>query len=321
MKNQFRGIQSGGIFMSIRFSNGAWPTMVTPYKENGSIDYEALARLIDWYIDNGADGLFATCQSSEIFHLSLDERIKLTKFVKLQTAGRVPVIASGHVSYDLEDQITELNAIAECGVDAVILISNRLAGENESDDVLLERLDQIVHALPEEIPLGFYECPYPYKRVLTPKVINYCTSSGRFYFLKDTCCDIGQIAAKLELLKGSNMHLYNANTSTLLDSLKLGATGYSGVMANFQMKLYAWLVKHWQEEPELAEEVQEILTVCSFIELKNYPANAKCFLNLSGVKMNESSRRGTQVLQSATEILELKQILSLTKRLEKKLGI
>lgn len=307
--------------MSYRFSNGAWPTMVTPFKENGVIDYEALAKLIDWYIDNGADGLFSTCQSSEIFYLSLDERIKLTQFVKIQSAGRVPVIASGHVSYDIDDQIKELNAIAECGVDAVILISNRLAAVNESDDVLLERLDKVVNALPKEIQLGFYECPYPYKRVLTPKVINYCTASGRFSFLKDTCCDIGQIAGKLELLKGSNMHLYNANTATLLESLKLGATGYSGVMANFQMKLYSWLVKHWQDDPETAEEVQEILTACSFIELKNYPANAKCFLNLSGVKMNEGARRGTQTLQSATDISELKQILSLTKRVEKKLGI
>lgn len=307
--------------MSNCFSNGAWPTMLTPFKESGSIDYEALANLTEWYLENGADGLFATCQSSEIFYLSLEERVKLSRFVKTQAAGRVPVIASGHVSYDIDDQIKELNQIAECGVDAVILISNRLANPNEPDGVLLERLDKIVNAMPKEVPLGFYECPYPYKRLLTPEVINYCTSSGRFAFLKDTCCDIAQIAAKLELLKGSNMHLYNANTATLLESMKLGATGYSGVMANFQMKFYSWLVKHWQDQPELAEEVQEILMVCSFIEMKNYPANAKCFLNLSGVKMGEGARKGTQVPQNATEVMELKQLLSLNQKLAEKLGI
>ncbi len=225
------------------------------------------------------------------------------------------------MSYDIKDQIKELNAIADCGVDAVILISNRLAGPYESDSVLLERLDKIVNALPKEVALGFYECPYPYKRLLTPEVIQYCVSSGRFYFLKDTCCDIDQIEQKLTLLKGSNMHLYNANTATLVQSLKLGASGYSGVMANFQMKLYSWLVKHWQDEPEITEEVQSILTVCSFVELKNYPANAKCFLNLSGVEMGEYARRGDQAPQNATEVMELKQILSLTSKLEKKLGI
>ena len=307
--------------MSYCFSNGAWPTMVTPFKSNGSIDYDALANLTEWYIANGADGLFSTCQSSEIFFLSLDERIQLTRFVKRHSGGKVPVIASGHISYDIEDQIKELNAIAECGVDALVLISNRLAAPDEPDGVLLERLDKIVNALPKEIPLGFYECPYPYKRLLTPQVIKYCTSSGRFSFLKDTCCDIAQIANKLSLLKGSDMRLYNANTATLVESLKLGAAGYSGVMANFQMKLYSWLVRHWQDNPEVTDEVQSILTVCSFIEMKNYPANAKCFLNLSGIAMEEGARKGSQVPQNATEIMELKQILSLTAKIERKLGI
>lgn len=307
--------------MNYCFSDGAWPTMVTPFRQGGEIDYSALADLIEWYLDNGADGLFSTCQSSEIFFLSLEERVKLSSFVKNRAAGRVPVIASGHVSYDLQDQITELNRVAETGVDAVILISNRLAAPGESDDVLLERLDKLVNALPKEVPLGFYECPYPYKRLLTPQIIRYCAASGRFAFLKDTCCNLSQIAEKLKLLKGSPMRLFNANTATLVESMKLGAAGYSGVMANFQMKLYSWLVKHWKDDPELTEEVQSILTVCSFIEMKNYPANAKCYLNMQGVSMNETARKDIQLAQSPTEVMELRQIQSLTRELEKKLGV
>lgn len=303
------------------FPNGAWPTMATPFKENGEIDYEALAKLIEWYIKNGAAGLFSTCQSSEIFFLSLDERVKLSAFVKKQVAGRVPVIASGHVSYDINDQIKELTAIAESGVDAVVLISNRLADPNESDSIFLERLDKIVNALPKEVPLGFYECPYPYKRLLTPAIIHYCISSERFYFLKDTCCDIEQIKQKLALLKGTKMHLFNANTATLVESMKFGGAGYSGVMANFQMKLYSWITTHWAENPEITEELQAILTVCSFIEMKNYPANAKCYLNLDGVAMSETVRKGSQTHQNPTEISELQQILSLTHTIEQKLGI
>ena len=307
--------------MSYNFSQGAWPTMITPFSDDGSVDYNALGRLIDWYIENGADGLFADCQSSEIFFLSLEERIKIAEFVIEKANKRVPVIASGHVSYDVNDQIKELNAIAACGVDAVILISNRLATQNESDDIFLKRLDVIVNSLPKETALGFYECPYPYKRLLTPKIINYCTASGRFYFLKDTCCDAKQIAKKIALLKGSHMQFFNANTATLVDSLKLGGAGYSGVMANFQMKLYSWIVKNWDKDAEVTQEVQNLLTVCSFIELKNYPANAKCSLNLNGVTMNELVRKGSQVPQNETEILELKQILSLTRATEAKLSI
>ena len=48
------------------------------------------------------------------------------------------------------------------------------------------------------------------------------------------------------------MKLYNANTSTLLESMKYGAAGYSGVMANFHPALYAWLLENWEKEPEKA---------------------------------------------------------------------
>ena len=307
--------------MNASFACGAWPTMITPFHQNNEIDYEALGALVDWYIENGAAGLFSTCQSSEIFYLSLEERVKLTQFVKERAAGRVPVIASGHVSYDLNDQAIELNRIAETGVDAVILISNRLAAENESDDIFIERLDKLLEQLPKDVKLGFYECPFPYKRLLTPKVLKYCISTGRFAFLKDTCCDMEQIREKLAIIKDSGIYLFNANTATLVDSIKAGGTGYSGVMANFQMKLYSWLVKHWQDDAETTDYVQDILTVCSYIEMKNYPANAKCYLNMIGVPMGEAARKGRQSVQNTTERLELSQLAHLTKRLEKKLGI
>ena len=225
--------------MEKKFPNGMWPVMLTPLQQNGDVDYPALEELINWYIKEGSSGLFAVCQSSEMFYLSMEEREELTRFIKKAANGRVPVISSGHVSYSLHDQIQELNGIAEAGADAVILLSNRLAAANESDEVLIERLKNIMSELPENLPLGFYECPYPYKRILSPKVVEFCADSGRFYFLKDTCCDIERIRKKLEIMKGSNMKLYNANTSTLLESMKYGAAGYSGVMANFHPALYA----------------------------------------------------------------------------------
>ena len=180
------------------FPGGEWPTMLTPFRD-GKVDYPALERLIEWYIDHKVSGLFAVCQSSEMFFLSREERVGVARFVKEHAAGRVPVIASGHTSDAMEDQIDELKAMAETGVDAVILITNRLAKEDESDDVWLQNLQTILAQLPQEVPLGFYECPYPYKRVLSPRVTRWCAESGRFFFLKDTCCDLEQIKEKVDL--------------------------------------------------------------------------------------------------------------------------
>ena len=103
------------------FPGGEWPTMLTPFRD-GAVDYPALEALVEWYIAHGVSGLFAVCQSSEMFFLSLEERVGIARFVNEKAAGRVPVIASGHISDSFEDQVHELTAMTGTGVDAVCLL-------------------------------------------------------------------------------------------------------------------------------------------------------------------------------------------------------
>lgn len=124
--------------------------------------------------------------------------------------------------------------------------------------------------------LGMYECPYPYKRVLSEAELQAMVDTGRFYFVKDTCCDIQTIRRKLSQIKGSTIQLFNANTTTLLESLEEGADGYCGVMANFHPELYVWLCEHYKEEK--AKKVSDLLTMNSLIERQLYPVNAKWHL-------------------------------------------
>ncbi|SEN96750.1 4-hydroxy-tetrahydrodipicolinate synthase [Paenibacillus sp. OV219] len=282
--------------------------MVTPYTSDNRIDYAGLEKLIEWYIARGVHGLFAVCQSSEMFYLSLEERVSLASFVKRTAAGRVPVIASGHISEAFEDQVEELNRIAQTGIDALVLITNRLASQEESDEVWIERMERLLQQLPEELTLGLYECPYPYKRLLSPKVIEWCADSGRFRFLKDTSCDIEDIRLKLEAAGGSGLQIFNANAATLLESLKLGVAGFSGVMANFHPELYVWLVENWKDRPEEAARLADLLSVCSLIERQLYPANAKYHLLLEGILTDVSCRNLNGQTLSATNRLEVEQL-------------
>ncbi|MFD0696611.1 dihydrodipicolinate synthase family protein [Paenibacillus sp. GCM10027628] len=77
--------------------DGVWPTMVTPFTDNNEIDYTALDRAVEWYIQNGVDGF--------------------------------------------------------------VLITNRLAGQDESDHIWKNNLERLLHELPHDLPLGLYECP------------------------------------------------------------------------------------------------------------------------------------------------------------------
>lgn len=77
--------------MEKKFPNGMWPVMLTPLQQNGDVDYPALEELINWYIKEGSSGLFAVCQSSEMFYLSMEEREELTRFIKKQQMEEFPL--------------------------------------------------------------------------------------------------------------------------------------------------------------------------------------------------------------------------------------
>ncbi|MGI6725390.1 MAG: dihydrodipicolinate synthase family protein [Christensenellales bacterium] len=297
----------------IQFPGGVWPVMLTPYTKNNKIDYQSLEKLVNWYIEKGVSGLFAVCQSSEMFFLSVEERVSIARYIVDVADSRVPVIASGHVSDSMEEQIDEVNRMASTGIDAAILITNRLAEKDHNDDIWLKNLDILLHHINSEIPLGFYECPYPYKRVLNLDVIKELLKIDRFYFLKDTCCNLEDILAKQTLVEGSKLRIYNANTATLLPALRAGITGYSGVMANFHPELYVWLCTHIHHRK--AETLQELLSMAALIERQVYPVNAKYFLQVSGILNDIFSRSKDGSLFDETAKSEVQQLMSLSQKI------
>lgn len=316
----FRINNEGGDSMIKNIPDGVYPTMITPYTKDNKIDYDGVLMLLDWYKRKGVDGIFAICQSSEIFFLSFEERLELLKFIMAHKPEGITVIASGHTADDLETQIKEAKAFIETGIDAYVFISNRFARKDEDDDVLLSNMRKVVNALPE-IALGVYECPYPYKRELSPYVMREMAKDGRFRFLKDTCCDLAKIREKLEAVKGSDFRIFNANSATLLESLKMGCSGFSGVMGNFHPELYSYLVKKYREEPQKCEFLRDIVGFMSVAECQCYPINAKYHMRLDGVPIEITSRARSIDDFPDNRKMEIDQMYSLTQHLKKELNI
>lgn len=269
---------------------GIIPVMITPFVETGEIDYDGVGKLVEWYIANGSDALFAVCQSSEMQFLSLNERVELAAFVKKAAAGRVPVIASGHVAESLEEQSEELNAIAATGVDGMVLVTNRLDAKQQGGTKFIDDLDWLLAKLPSDLPLGLYECPAPYRRLLTDEELMYCANGGRFHILKDVSCDLETVKRRVALVKDTPLAIVNANAAIAYDAMKAGSLGFTGVFTNFHPDLYKWLFENRHAASKLADELSVYLALAAMAEPMGYPKLAKLYHQRLGTFGSANSR-------------------------------
>jgi 4-hydroxy-tetrahydrodipicolinate synthase len=309
--------------MTTARKKGFIPVMLTTFTEEGKVDYDALTRLTEAYLEAGAAGLFANCLSSEMFDLDAEERIGVTRHVVRIARGRVPVVASGTFSTDNGSQAAFIRRIHDTGVQAVIILSNMLAAEKEPDRVFQDNFRRLLDAT-GEIPLGFYECPTPYKRLVGGALLGECVRTGRLIYHKDTCCDIGQVRDKLQQTQAhaDRFGLYDAFMGHAVDTLRAGSAGLSCIQGNLWPELVTWLCNH-AENPDRKEDtalVGEFFQKTMDIAHHLYPLNAKHFLKRRGWRIGTRTRREVRK-PTEKEMDDLDLLYNVSKQLYDRLGI
>jgi len=252
--------------------------MITPFNEDNSIDWAGVHQLVEFYIRSGCTGIFTVCLSGEMYNLSDQEKIKLAQEVVTAVRGRVAVVAGGTFHDDVGRQADFVRQMYNTGVEAVVVIASVMCAAADSESVWRERVQQLLDRT-GNIPLGLYECPKPYWRLLSPDAVKWCASTGRFWIHKDTCCSIVGIKAKLAALNtlpNSSFKFFNANMATLLDSIQLGGHGFCGIAANCYPHLIAWLCSN--PTSPFAVPLQHHLSVCELVVANQYPQSAKLYL-------------------------------------------
>lgn len=267
------------------------PVMITPFNLKAKVDLDTVSTLIDFYLAAGVKGFFANCLSSEMYSISEDERLELTEHIVRYVNGRVPVVATGSFGLTIEDKAEFTRKIYDTGIEAVILITGHFANVDDSDDILLGNFEKMFR-LTDDIPLGLYECPAPYKRILSAKVFSTLLESNRFVYHKDTSIELGQVKAKLELVKNSKLEFYDAHTPNAVYSLQMGAKGMSSISGNFYPEILVWMCAN-AINPDKQDEVQwlqsELTRVDPLIH-QAYPMSAKYFLRKRGLPVRTISR-------------------------------
>ena len=275
----------------MKLPEGFIPVMLTPFTSNLQVDYPGLRRLTEFYLDAGAVGLFANCLSSEMYELSPEERLEVIDTVVKQVAGRVPVVATGTMGGSIPEMAEFSKKVYALGVDAVIMLNNQLVKEDETDDLFTERMQEWL-ALTPGIPFGIYECPVPYKRLVSIPVLEQLLATGRLVYHKDTSLKIDEVRAKIKSAENYVFGLYDAYIEHAIDSLNSGAKGLSCIQGNYFPDLIVKLCA----APEKHAEIQEFLSAHMELMHQSYPTSAKYVLHQMGFPINLETRRKVEEL-------------------------
>ena len=200
--------------------------MVTPFDDDGNVDFDGVAKLARWLVDGGSDGLVVTGTTGEASTLTDEEQIEVWRAVR--AAVDVPLIA-GSGTNDTR-HAAELTAQAgEAGMNAVLLVTPYY---NRPSQAGIEAHFRAV-AGSTDLPVMLYDIPIRAGRRIEPEVIwRLVDEVPNIWALKDA---LGDPSASARLIAGApeGFELYCGDDAMILPLLSVGAVGLIGVASHW----------------------------------------------------------------------------------------
>ncbi|PKR76832.1 4-hydroxy-tetrahydrodipicolinate synthase [Halalkalibacillus sediminis] len=200
--------------------------MVTPFDQNGEIDFEATRRLVNHLISNGSDGLVVAGTTGESPTLTHDEKLQLFKFVVAEVNGRVPIIA-GTGSNNTKASI-ELSREAESiGVDAVMLVVPFY--NKPSQEGMYQHFLTIAESI--ELPVMLYNIPGRSVVNMNAETTIRLSRIKNIVSVKESSGDLNQVT---EIVNNTpqDFTVYSGEDSLTLPTLAVGGAGIVSVSAH-----------------------------------------------------------------------------------------
>lgn len=206
---------------------GSAVALITPFHDDGSVDYETLDRLIEWHLEHKTDAFVICGTTGESATLTEEEHSAVIAYAIKKINHRVPVIA-GTGANDTRTAI-ELSVDAEkAGADALLLVTPYY---NKATQKGLKLYFKAV-AEAVNIPIILYNVPSRTGCNITPKTaVELAREVDNIVAIKEASGNISQIAELMALAEGC-LDVYSGNDDQIVPILSLGGKGVISVLAN-----------------------------------------------------------------------------------------
>ena len=205
---------------------GMATALVTPMKADGSIDYEAFGRFIEFQIENGINALVVMGTTGENATIEYKEQHKIVRFAVETVAGRVPVIA-GTGTNNTEHVISNTKAACEAGADAVLVVTPYYNKATQKG--LIAHFTAVADA--STVPVILYNVPGRTGCNLLPKTAAILAEHPNIVAIKEATGNMAQMV-ELRALCGDKLDIYSGEDALTVPMMAMGAKGTISVLSN-----------------------------------------------------------------------------------------
>lgn len=217
--------------------SGSIVALITPFNNDGEVDYVSLKKLVDFHVESGSDGIVAVGTTGESATLTVEEHVKVvTKAVEF-AEGRIPVIA-GTGANATHESVTFSRLLNNSGIAGCLSVTPYYNKPTQ------EGLFQHYKAIAEEsdVPQILYNVPGRTAVDLLPETVARLAEIDNIVALKDATGDLSRIAIHRELC-GEDFILLSGDDSSGLDFVKQGGQGVISVTNNIAAEDMAKMMK------------------------------------------------------------------------------
>ena len=206
---------------------GAGVAIVTPFKDNGEVDYEKFAEMVEYQIENGTDAIIVCGTTGESSTLTHEEHLDVIRYCVEKVNGRIPVIAG--TGSNCTDTAIYLSTEAEkYGVDGLLLVTPYYNKATQKG--LYQHFKAVADSV--KVPVILYNVPSRTGCNIAPEtVVKLCTEVENIVGVKEASGNLSQIV-KLMSLSDGKVDLYSGNDDQIAPLLALGGKGVISVLSN-----------------------------------------------------------------------------------------
>lgn len=261
---------------------GAGVAIITPFNETG-IDFNELARLIDFNIENGTDAIVITGTTGESATMTDEEHKEAIRFTVNHVNKRIPVIA-GTGSNDTAYAMQLSKYAQEVGADGLLLVTPYY--NKCSQKGLINHFTYIADHT--DIPIVLYNVPSRTGVNIALDTYVELAKHPRIVAVKEASGDLSAII-KIKEACGDNLHIYSGNDDQIVPILSIGGIGVISVLSNVMPKEAHDICQLYFDGKvkESAELQIKLLTLINTLFIEVNPIPVKTALGLMGFKVGD----------------------------------